>query len=187
MTPERECYPDCPAWEGDHRPGCPNELEALRNENSRLRQLLDEIHRGEATPPRAPKAYDAESTMSEAKRITRFMKNPDGGRALSLYLHGVLISIRPFSEEQQTQANAIAEQIAALGPEGLAIVEPPPLPPETTAPAVRRRWAVGEIVWCTVTGAPGLHKVLAVRPSDGYVKVDGVRSWCPPYNFKATA
>ena len=52
MTPERECYPDCPAWEGDHRPGCPNELEALRNENSRLRQLLDEIRR------RAPKVYD---------------------------------------------------------------------------------------------------------------------------------
>lgn len=64
MTPELDCYPDCPTWEGDHRPGCPNELEALRNENSRLRQLLDEIHRGEATPPRAPKRYD------EASQIT---------------------------------------------------------------------------------------------------------------------
>lgn len=65
MIPERECYPDCPTWEGDHRPGCPNELEALRNENSRLRQLLDEIHRGEATPPRAPKVYDAAAQERE--------------------------------------------------------------------------------------------------------------------------
>ena len=42
----------------EHRAALLELCKAQEAENSRLRQLLDEIHRGEATPPRAPKVYD---------------------------------------------------------------------------------------------------------------------------------
>lgn len=44
-------------------------------------------------------------------------------------------------------------------------------------------FVVGDKVYCTVYGARGWHTVLAVRPRDGYIQIDGVRPWCPPYNF----
>jgi hypothetical protein len=41
----------------------------------------------------------------------------------------------------------------------------------------------GTQVYCTVHGAEGWSTLLAVRPRDGYIKIAGFGSWCPPYNF----
>lgn len=38
-------------------------------------------------------------------------------------------------------------------------------------------------VFCTVHGAEGWSRMLAVRPRDGYIKISGFNHWCPPYNF----
>lgn len=41
-----------------------NDLAALERENARLRALLDEIHRGAAPVPPAPKRYDESAVKS---------------------------------------------------------------------------------------------------------------------------
>jgi hypothetical protein len=38
-------------------------------------------------------------------------------------------------------------------------------------------------VYCTVHGCEGWRTLLAVRPRDGYIRIDGFSSWCPPFNF----
>lgn len=43
----------------EHHHECAERISALESENARLRSLLDEIHRGDSTAPRAPKKYDA--------------------------------------------------------------------------------------------------------------------------------
>lgn len=51
----------------------------------------------------------------------------------------------------------------------------------------------GTWVFCTVrlpypsVGCLGWFRVLAVRPRDGYIKLDGGgKAWCPPHNFSLT-
>jgi len=46
--------------------------------------------------------------------------------------------------------------------------------------------AIGARVYCTVTVVRGWYTVLAIRPRDGYIKIDGFNMWCPPHNFAAT-
>lgn len=42
---------------------------------------------------------------------------------------------------------------------------------------------VGTLVYCTVRQVRGWYRVTAVRPRDGYIQIDGYKSWCPPFNF----
>jgi hypothetical protein len=48
--------------------------------------------------------------------------------------------------------------------------------------------AVGAQVFCTVHGRDrGWYRVTAIRPRDGYIKIDGgFNYWCPPHNFTLT-
>jgi hypothetical protein len=43
--------------------------------------------------------------------------------------------------------------------------------------------AVGTMVYCTVDQVRGWYRVTAVRPRDGYIKIEGVSTWNPPHNF----
>ena len=45
----------------------------------------------------------------------------------------------------------------------------------------------GTPVYCTVNGCAGRYTLLAVRPRDGYLKIAGFGSWCPPHNFTLTS
>lgn len=45
-----------------------------------------------------------------------------------------------------------------------------------------RALAIGTVVYCTVTRT--VHTVQEVRQRDGYIKIDGFRGWCPPFNFR---
>jgi hypothetical protein len=47
-------------------------------------------------------------------------------------------------------------------------------------------WVVGEWAFCTVHGAEGWYKVVAIRPRDKYIKISGQNPWCPPHNFART-
>lgn len=47
-----------------------------------------------------------------------------------------------------------------------------------------RALAIGTEVYCTVTRT--FHRIQEVRQRDGYIKIDGFRAWCPPYNFRLT-
>jgi hypothetical protein len=47
-----------------------------------------------------------------------------------------------------------------------------------------RQLAVETHVFCTVSAVRGWYRVMAVRPRDGYIKIDGGWNvWCPPHNF----
>lgn len=43
--------------------------------------------------------------------------------------------------------------------------------------------AAGTMVWCNVEGSRGWYRLVAVRPRDGYIKIEGYGPWCPPFNF----
>lgn len=45
---------------------------------------------------------------------------------------------------------------------------------------------VGTLVYCTVTACRGWYRLQAIRPRDGYIKIDGYSMWCPPHNFRLT-
>jgi len=47
-----------------------------------------------------------------------------------------------------------------------------------------RQLEIGTYVFCTVFAVRGWYRVLAIRPRDGYIKVDGFNTWNPPHNFK---
>lgn len=53
-------------------------------------------------------------------------------------------------------------------------------------PADTRALALGTWLYCTVHAVEGWYRLTAVRPRDGYIKVDGVRTWNPPHNFSLT-
>ena len=42
------------------------------------------------------------------------------------------------------------------------------------------------MVYCTVDAVRGWYRVTAIRPRDGYIKVDGFNTWNPPHNFSLT-
>ncbi len=43
--------------------------------------------------------------------------------------------------------------------------------------------ALGSQVFCTVHACRGWYVVRAIRPRDGYIKIDGFATWNPPHNF----
>jgi hypothetical protein len=45
---------------------------------------------------------------------------------------------------------------------------------------------IGTMVYCTVYNVQGWYALTAVRPRDGYIRIEGYRPWCPPYNFSLT-
>lgn len=47
--------------------------------------------------------------------------------------------------------------------------------------------AVGTKVYCTVDAVRGWYTVTAIRPRDGYIKIEGFRTWNPPHNFSLEA
>jgi hypothetical protein len=49
-----------------------------------------------------------------------------------------------------------------------------------------RKLAKDTRVFCTVTAQQCWYVVEAVRPRDGYLKLYGVRVFCPPHNFNLT-
>ena len=51
--------------------------------------------------------------------------------------------------------------------------------------AETRRLAPGTLVYCTVRAVRGWYRLVAVRPRDGYIRIEGYRPWCPPHNFTA--
>lgn len=124
------------------------------------------------------------------ERITRYMENGAGGRTFELRLNGVRVCVVADFKDQVSQAEANAQLIADLGPENLPSTptrQVSYVPPVTATdkPVTRKRWTVGDRVRCNVFGAQADHTVLDVRPRDGYIKINGSRSWCPPYNFDA--
>jgi hypothetical protein len=46
-----------------------------------------------------------------------------------------------------------------------------------------RGLAIGSLVFCTVSAVQGWYRVTAIRPRDGYIKIDGFGTWNPPHNF----
>lgn len=120
-------------------------------------------------------------------RVTRFMKNGNGGQNLGLRVLGVEILISANAENQE-RADQLAQLIGEIGPEDIA---PPPstVPaserPRDPAPARKRVFAVGERVWCNVHGAEGWSTVTEVGAGrrQGYIKISGERMWCPVHNF----
>ena len=45
---------------------------------------------------------------------------------------------------------------------------------------------IGTPVYCTVYAVRGWYSVTAIRPRDGYIKVDAFNTWNPPHNFTLT-
>ena len=45
---------------------------------------------------------------------------------------------------------------------------------------------IGDKVYCTVFAVRGWYRVTAIRPRDGYIKIDGFNTWNPPHNFNQT-
>lgn len=44
--------------------------------------------------------------------------------------------------------------------------------------------AIGTMVYCTVREVQGWYSITAIRPRDGYIKINGFRTWNPPFNFE---
>ena len=42
---------------------------------------------------------------------------------------------------------------------------------------------IGAHVFCTVRACSGWYVIRAIRPRDGYIKIDGFNTWNPPHNF----
>ncbi len=49
-----------------------------------------------------------------------------------------------------------------------------------------KQLAVGTYVWCVVHGAEGWYRVSGYRQRDGYLSLDGVKPFCPYFNFSLT-
>lgn len=114
------------------------------------------------------------------KRITVY-----GTGNIGVTVNGIKILLSVNSAEQASVAAALAEAIAALGPEGIKPVEPRIVPAREDAPIKpRKRFDVGQSVWCTVSAIRGWKTVTEVNPKDGRIKIDGGRSWCPLHNFE---
>lgn len=43
--------------------------------------------------------------------------------------------------------------------------------------------SIGADVFCIVFAVRGWYKVTAIRPRDGYIKIDAFNTWNPPHNF----
>lgn len=52
--------------------------------------------------------------------------------------------------------------------------------------AETRALAIGSHVFCTVHAVSGWYRLTAIRPHDGYIKIDGFSTWNPPHNFALT-
>lgn len=121
-------------------------------------------------------------------RVSAYMIRQDGSRAFSLRLRGMAVLITA-DEGQHDEARALAEQIAAMGPE--KIPEPPAATPRVaiaTAPrSPRPAFVVGQRVRCNVHGAAGECTIVEVGEgrNRGRVKITGERMWCPAGNFDA--
>jgi len=114
------------------------------------------------------------------KRITVY---GTGNIGVTVNVIKVLLSVN--SAEQASVATALAQAIAALGPEGIKPVEPCIVSPREEAPIKpRKRFEVGQSVWCTVSAIRGWKTVTEVNPKDGRIKIDGGRVWCPLHNFE---
>lgn len=114
------------------------------------------------------------------KRITVY-----GTGNIGVTVNGIKVMLSVDSAEQATVANALAEAIAALGPEGIRPVERRVMVPrEDVNVAPPKRFEVGQTVWCTVSAVRGWKTVTEVNPKDGRIKIDGGRVWCPLHNFE---
>ena len=117
-------------------------------------------------------------------RVSAYMIRQNGSRAFGLRLRGIDVLITA-DEGQHDEARALAEQIAAMGPE--QITEPPAPPPRVESPEPRRRpaFVVGQRVRCNVHGAEGECTIVEVGEGRhrGRVKITGSRAWCPAGNF----
>ena len=49
-----------------------------------------------------------------------------------------------------------------------------------------RALAIGSQVFCTVSAIRSWFRVEAIRPRDGYIKINGFGGWNPPHNFELT-
>jgi len=43
---------------------------------------------------------------------------------------------------------------------------------------------IGTQVYCTVLAVRGWYQVVAIRPRDGYIKIESFNTWNPPHNFE---
>jgi hypothetical protein len=112
-------------------------------------------------------------------RITKYVTGN-----LGIVVNGVRVLLTVSAEQADTAA-ALAEAIAAIGPEGIEpIAKPAPTPAVRERPKAAKRFDVGQDVWCTVTAIRGWKTVTAVH-ADGRIKIDGGRVWCPLHNFEA--
>lgn len=114
------------------------------------------------------------------KRITVY-----GTGNIGVTVNGIKILLSVNSVEQSSVAAALAEAIAAIGPEGIKPVEPSIVPASEDASIKScKRFKVGQSVWCTVSAIRGWKTVTEVNPKDGRIKIDGGRVWCPLHNFE---
>ena len=45
---------------------------------------------------------------------------------------------------------------------------------------------LGTHVYCTVPAVRGWYTITSIRMADGYIKIEGHRTWNPPHNFALT-
>lgn len=145
---------------------------------SHLRRSIDALDRASRRVARNP------------ERVTRFMQDGSGARRLGLSVRGIRVVVEPRGGDEQDAADALAEQIAALGPEDgerRAPAPPPaPMPPALVAPRpAKAPFVVGERIYCTVHGAEGFCTVTEVGTgrNRGRIKITSERGWCPEFNF----
>lgn len=113
-------------------------------------------------------------------RIVRY-----GTGNLGITVNGIKVLLTVDGEGQCQAAEALATAIVALGPEGGRQVERRPAPASVAESQVvrRKRFVVGQRVWCTVYACRGWKTVTEVH-KDGRIKIDGGRVWCPLHNFE---
>ncbi len=126
-----------------------------------------------------------------ADRITRYMQTASGGHRLSLTVRGIRVTVEPGDDAQQAAVEALAVAIAALGPADAApsTALPPPVATDVIpAPAASKPFAVGERVFCRVSGVRAWCTVTEVGTgrNHGRIKITGERAWCPVGNFTRT-
>lgn len=123
------------------------------------------------------------------RRVTIFAQQSNGSQSFAVTVRGLRVLVTA-GDDRREAGEALAYEIATLGPEELASPKPEPEPaPAPVAKQKSRSFRAGQVVWCNVHGSRGFATVTEVGDGRrrGYIKIAGLRAWCPAHNFDESA